>query len=133
MPTVVKRSLFKTGDSVAVTLPKVWIRGHHLHRGDEVEIIADDDLTIRAKQNSEPVQREEPKTPAFYRMRFSILARDGFRCRYCGRSSQEDGVKLVVDQIIPSSKGGTSDPSNLITYCADCNLGKGDLLLEQKI
>src|SRR3990167_10257174 len=32
--------------------------------------------------------------------RFEIFARDGFRCRYCGRTPQEDGVKLVVEHII---------------------------------
>lgn len=125
MPIVVQRSLFKTGDSLAVTLPKAWIRGHHLRPGDKVDIIADDDLSIRAKQNSKHGQREQPKTTAFYRLRFSVLARDGFRCRYCGRSSQEDGVKLLVDQIVPGSKGGTNEPSNLVTCCADCNHGKG--------
>lgn len=64
-----------------------------------------------------------------YNLRFSIMARDGFRCRYCGRSPQQDGVKLVVDHIIPKDKGGTDDPSNLITACQDCNIGKGSLLL----
>ena len=64
-----------------------------------------------------------------YKLRFSILARDGFRCRYCGRSAQEDGVKLVVDHIIARSQGGTDEPTNLITACQDCNTGKGGLLL----
>jgi len=61
------------------------------------------------------------------RLRFSIFARDGFRCRYCGRSPQEDEVKLVIDHVIPVSKGGTDEPGNLITSCAECNRGKGNL------
>lgn len=55
--------------------------------------------------------------------RFRIFSRDNFTCRYCGR--QSDVVPLHVDHIIPVCKGGTSDDENLITSCADCNLGKG--------
>lgn len=66
------------------------------------------------------------------RRRFSILARDGFRCCYCGRSAREDGVKLMVDHILARANSGTDDPSNLITSCQDCNLGKADLILLTK-
>jgi len=128
----VERSLFRIGSgSFAVTLPIRWVRHHHLRPGDKVEIVIDDDLLIRPKQSS-PRQKlpKEVKKQSFYRLRFSILARDGFRCRYCGRSPQEDGVKLAVDHILPLSKGGTNEPSNLITSCVDCNRGKGALLLQ---
>jgi len=73
---------------------------------------------VKGISNSEP-----------YKLRFSILARDGFRCRYCGRTPQEEGIKLNVDHIVPKDKGGNDDPSNLISCCQDCNLGKGTLLL----
>lgn len=56
-------------------------------------------------------------------VRFSIFARDGFTCRYCGR--QSDVVALVVDHVIPVAQDGTNDPENLITACVDCNQGKG--------
>lgn len=56
--------------------------------------------------------------------RFRIFTRDGFRCRYCGRSSEE--TTLEVDHIIPVAKGGTNDDANLITACIDCNRGKSD-------
>lgn len=62
-------------------------------------------------------------------LRFSILARDGFRCRYCGKSAQDQSVTLEVDHIVPVSRGGTDLPSNLITACNVCNSGKADLLL----
>lgn len=62
-------------------------------------------------------------------LRFSILARDGFKCRYCGRSASEDNVKLHVDHILNKANGGDDDPSNLITACEDCNIGKGKQLL----
>jgi len=56
--------------------------------------------------------------------RFAILARDGFRCRYCGRSAQ-DGIELVVEHIIAKSRGGDDNPANLITACKGCNNSKG--------
>ena len=57
------------------------------------------------------------------KQRFSILKRDNFTCRYCGRKTPE--VILEVDHIVPVSKGGTNDLNNLITSCRDCNRGKG--------
>ena len=56
------------------------------------------------------------------RLRFSVFARDGFTCRYCGR--QSDTVELHIDHVVPVVQGGTNDETNLITACADCNLGK---------
>ena len=58
-------------------------------------------------------------------LRYEILQRDGFRCVKCGRSAEEDGVKLHVDHIVPISKGGKTERDNLQTLCANCNLGKG--------
>jgi hypothetical protein len=63
------------------------------------------------------------RAPIGKRLRFAVFARDGFTCRYCGR--QSDTVALHIDHILPVVEGGTNDESNLITACADCNLGKG--------
>lgn len=56
------------------------------------------------------------------RLRFEILKRDGFMCRYCG--AEPESAVLHVDHVIPESKGGTDDPDNLVAACRDCNLGK---------
>ena len=58
------------------------------------------------------------------KLRFEILKRDKFTCCYCGRKAPD--VVLHVDHLVPVSKGGTNDPLNLITACADCNGGKSD-------
>ncbi len=58
-------------------------------------------------------------------LRFEIFRRDKFRCVYCGRGPA-DGVRLHVDHVRPVSRGGTDDPSNLVTACDECNLGKGN-------
>lgn len=57
------------------------------------------------------------------RLRFTVMERDGFTCRYCGANGP--GVKLHVDHIVAVANGGTNDLSNLVTACQDCNLGKG--------
>jgi 5-methylcytosine-specific restriction endonuclease McrA len=62
-------------------------------------------------------------------LRFRVLARDDFRCRYCGRPAASPDVVLHVDHVVPRAAGGGDDPANLVTACADCNLGKSNLVL----
>ena len=57
-------------------------------------------------------------------LRYDVMKRDGFRCVLCG-ATIDDGVKLHVDHIIPVSRGGKTEMSNLRTLCERCNLGKG--------
>ena len=63
------------------------------------------------------------------RLRFIVLERDGFRCRYCGATA--DQVRLHVDHVIPIVKGGTNDLGNLVTACAPCNQGKAAMTLSE--
>ena len=58
------------------------------------------------------------------RIRFSIYARDGYRCRHCGISQRY--AALEIDHIIPIAKGGKSTYDNLQTLCHKCNVEKGD-------
>ena len=58
-------------------------------------------------------------------LRYRVMKRDGFRCVLCG-ATIDDGVKLHVDHIVPVSKGGRTEMSNLRTLCERCNLGKSD-------
>lgn len=49
--------------------------------------------------------------------RWSIYARDSFRCAACGKKK-----KLSVDHVVPS---GGNHPTNLVTLCLGCNSAKG--------
>lgn len=69
----------------------------------------------------------------WYKIRFEIFKRDNFTCQYCGRNVKKDKIKIHCDHIIPRSKGGKNNKKNLITSCEECNLGKSDVLLEDKI
>ncbi len=57
------------------------------------------------------------------KLRFSILQRDEFSCRYCGRSAPT--VALEVDHLVSVAKGGKTQADNLVTACFECNRGKG--------
>jgi hypothetical protein len=72
----------------------------------------------------EPAAKEAEKgrsLPAS--VRFMVLRRDGFACRYCGRRGPD--VELHVDHEVPWSKSQNNRLKNLRTACRDCNLGKG--------
>jgi len=58
-------------------------------------------------------------------LRFKILNRDLYRCQACGATAA-DGAKLHVDHILPVSKGGTNEESNLRALCSECNIGRGN-------
>lgn len=63
------------------------------------------------------------------RLRWTILKRDNFSCRKCGRSPAKDQkVILHVDHIIPWSKDGETVIENLETLCEQCNLGKSNII-----
>lgn len=63
------------------------------------------------------------------KMRFAIYARDGYRCKMCGRYFGKYSKGLEIDHIIPIAKGGKTEMSNLQTLCHNCNYKKGDKIL----
>ncbi len=58
-------------------------------------------------------------------LRWSVYARDGFTCRYCGARAGQDGVELAVDHVLSVKDGGDNSYDNLVTACRGCNGGKG--------
>lgn len=68
-----------------------------------------------------------------YGIRFRVLNRDNFTCRYCGASPLDDeSVKLEVDHIHARARGGYDQMGNMITACKPCNQGKRDYLLDRE-
>ena len=65
------------------------------------------------------------------RLRYEILRRDNHACRYCGRAAPD--VKLHIDHVVPQVLGGSDDPSNLVTSCAECNAGKTSSAPDQHV
>jgi hypothetical protein len=68
-----------------------------------------------------------PREPSL-RLRFLVMRRDRFMCRYCGRSpAAHPGLILHVDHVVAWASGGRTTLENLQTLCDRCNLGKSTL------
>lgn len=110
--------------------------------------------------SSTPVQSSR-RTEVSLKRWAAIFARDHYTCRYCLRktiarpvlravsrafpdvfryhpnwkASATDAAYLVLgtsgDHILPVTRGGTSEPSNLLTTCWTCNALKSNLLLSE--
>jgi hypothetical protein len=64
------------------------------------------------------------------KLRHFIKERDHFTCKQCSASvAVEPNLLLEVDHIIPVSKGGLSELTNLQTLCWRCNRTKSNKLL----
>lgn len=61
--------------------------------------------------------------------RQNIFLRDNHICQYCWQKFSEK--KLTVDHVIPLSKGGRHEWTNVVTACSACNNKKGDKTLEK--
>lgn len=59
------------------------------------------------------------------RLRFEVLRRDNYACRYCGQVAPN--VKLTIDHVVPVALGGPDEAGNLVTACEPCNTGKSSI------
>ncbi len=59
-----------------------------------------------------------------------LFARDGYRCQYCHRTQYELRPRecLTRDHLIPVSRGGGNEWTNVVTACSSCNTKKGNHL-----
>jgi hypothetical protein len=58
--------------------------------------------------------------------RLAIYMRDGFWCRRCVKDlAAEAPWFITLDHVIPASRGGSRDATNLYTCCRDCNTSRG--------
>jgi hypothetical protein len=74
---------------------------------------------------------KKPRKGISKRTRFEVFKRDSFTCQYCNRKPPD--VMLEIDHVIPVAGGGSDRIDNLITACFDCNAGKSDVPLEDKM
>lgn len=105
------------------------VAGDDLHELDfmdseDVELLGQLAFVTRKRRHS---QTGRPYCAEWRSIRERIFARDGYVCVYCGESPED----LECDHVIPISRGGTNDLSNLATACAPCNRSKSDRLLSE--
>ena len=62
-----------------------------------------------------------------------LFARDDYRCQYCGRPSSElkPRESLTRDHLIPMSRGGLNEWTNVVTACSACNTRKANRLPDE--
>ncbi|MEX1999088.1 MAG: HNH endonuclease [Gemmatimonadales bacterium] len=62
-----------------------------------------------------------------------LFARDDYRCQFCGRTQPELRHRecLTRDHLVPLSRGGTNEWTNVVTACSACNTRKGNHLPEE--
>lgn len=73
--------------------------------------------------------------PLSYRERLAVFQRDQSKCKVCGQAVKlgglydhpfDDGpVCGAIDHIIPRSRGGQNNQTNLRLTCKSCNSSKG--------
>ncbi len=72
----------------------------------------------------------EPGRPSGWGAKRVKLLKEHPYCTLCGsRPGKEREVELDIDHIVPASKGGTDEESNLQVLCAQCNRAKGNHLV----
>lgn len=73
---------------------------------------------------------KEQRTLMTKKLREAIKARDNYTCCNCGNSTHvEPNLLLEIDHIIPVSKGGRTEESNLQTLCWKCNRAKSNKII----
>jgi len=97
---------------------------------EKAEIVEVSDREVRAVSRRVPVPSVVRLT-SFVRFRareakFSAATStraDDFRCQYCGHRLSVS--ELTCDHVVPRSRGGRTDWSNIVTCCVTCNRRKG--------
>lgn len=112
---------------ITYTSPK----GRNYYRNSDTFYFNDLEETLRKIKNQKTKQEtieykvKHERSKMSPSLRYDILKRDGFKCQICGASAN-NGATLHVDHILPVSKGGKTEWTNLRTLCDRCNLGKSD-------
>ena len=85
------------------------------------------------RERSKPYRRHSDPTLStpqlaeryWWPLRNAVMKRDGYRCVYCGDEAE------CADHVVPHSRGGSNDESNLVASCLPCNSSKNDRLLSE--
>jgi len=107
-----------------------WVNDTASQQTEELELPAGAATPVVSPRQSLqlPVRRRTPRAVNL-RLRFHVMQRDNFTCRFCGRApALHPGLVLHVDHVVPWEKGGETELSNLQTLCEPCNLGKSNCI-----
>lgn len=99
-------------------------RGRNYYRAHREEIILKNDIHIH-KRRALKLGNGGTHTPEQLQ---DLLILQEYRCAYCGASLLE---KRHLDHIVPLTRGGSNDISNLAYTCPRCNLSKNNKTLDE--
>ena len=115
-----------------------WQRAFCLLSAGRAEMVeAHQGREIRSAESSWPwpsIVRMTRGTTRLFRVgpkltRRNVYLRDEGSCQYCG--CKVSFAAFTLDHVIPKSRGGRADWSNLVTSCRVCNQKKGNRLLSE--
>jgi len=108
-----------------------WQRAVCLLTLGKVEVVEEYDLNIRSVylviKMPAVVRLISRLRRQRQRVKFSrqnVLARDRWRCQYCGQKKRT--VELTYDHVVPRAQGGKTSWENIVTACEDCNARKAN-------
>jgi hypothetical protein len=64
-------------------------------------------------------------------LRKGLLEADDHRCAYCQTTQFNSGFPMVVDHIVPRSRGGPTEFENICFACHRCNEFKMDVIQKE--
>lgn len=113
-----------------------WQRAISLLTLGKVEVVEEYDRDVRSRYLVIRLPAVVRLISAFRRhkqqvkfSRYNILARDRWKCQYCGTSV--NGNTMTMDHVVPRAHGGTTCWENIVTACSSCNGAKADMTLQQ--
>jgi diadenosine tetraphosphate (Ap4A) HIT family hydrolase/5-methylcytosine-specific restriction endonuclease McrA len=122
--------------------PKQVLKNHGIASLEKDSFHFEKDISIESDEKGELIRIASDKAEEYYTKNpFSDFARHGWGnlrhkmitdhpyCALCGAKPSPD-IMLDIDHILPVSKGGTDEPSNLQVLCHRCNRGKGNDLIK---
>ena len=110
-----------------------WTKAMSYIAKNKVDILEEYETEVRFNMGMPAVVRIKHRIDTSKkRIKFSrqnVLARDKFRCQYCGVRGSE--IELTFDHVVPKSKGGRTEWENIVMACSACNAKKADKTPEQ--
>ena len=118
-----------------------WMEAIGLLFREKVHVVVEyEDRVVRSPSLTLPIpavivlRKYQKHTPPVKFTRSNVYSRDGFQCQYCGASCAKGEVHirdLTYDHVLPSSRGGGTTWTNIVTSCGPCNRKKGNRLPEE--
>jgi 5-methylcytosine-specific restriction endonuclease McrA len=100
--------------------------------GERVSVVAEYDAWARSPSTQirlpsvVALRKYQSATRRVAFTRFNVFLRDRFTCQYCGEVFASSA--LTFEHVVPSSRGGRTTWSNIVTACMPCNTRKGNVL-----